>query len=128
MTTRKGARRDGFTLLEVLVATFLLVFAVASTAALLMTTMTQGTVSQRATAAAALAQRELEDLRDMRYDDIASAGPTTLTVGANTYTLTRVVTPNDPAPNMKRIQVTVTWTIRGTRTYVAETIFVNLSQ
>jgi Tfp pilus assembly protein PilV len=112
----------------VLLATFILVFGVAATAALLLAANTQGTVSRRATEAAALAQRELEVLRDMRYDDIASASPTNLVVGSKTYSLERVVTVNDPAPNMKRIRVTLTWVIRGTRTYVAETIFTNLSQ
>ena len=128
MRTQKGPRHNGFTLLEVLLATFILVFGVAATAALLLAANTQGTVSRRATEAAALAQRELEVLRDMRYDDIASASPTTLVVGRKTYSLERVVTVNDPAPNMKRIRVTLTWVIRGTRTYVAETIFTNLSQ
>ncbi|MGQ0550070.1 MAG: type IV pilus modification PilV family protein [Armatimonadota bacterium] len=128
MKTGTRARRNGFTLLEVLLATFIMVFAIASTAALLMATSTQGTVSRRATEAAALAQKELEVLRDMRFDDIASAAPTTLVVGSNSYTLERVVTANDPAPNMKRIRVTLTWVIRGTQTYVAETIFTNLSQ
>lgn len=128
MRTQKGPRHNGFTLLEVLLATFILVFGVAATAALLLAANTQGTVSRRATEAAALAQRELEVLRDMRYDDIASASPTNLVVGSKTYSLERVVTVNDPAPNMKRIRVTLTWVIRGTRTYVAETIFTNLSQ
>lgn len=111
-----------------MLATFILVFAVGATAALLMATGTQGTVSRRVTEAAGLAQKELEVLRDMRYDDIVSADPTTLMVGSNTYTLERVVTSNDPAPNLKRIRITVTWVVRGTQTYVAETIFTNLSQ
>ncbi len=128
MRTQKGPRHNGFTLLEVLLATFILVFGVAATAALLLAANTQGTVSRRATEAAALAQKELEVLRDMRYDDIASASPMTLVVGSKTYSLERVVTVNDPAPNMKRIRVTLTWVIRGTRTYVAETIFTDLSQ
>lgn len=128
MRTQKGPRHNGFTLLEVLLATFILIFGVAATAALLLAANTQGTVSRRATEAAVLAQKELEVLRDMRYDDIASASPTTLVVGSKTYSLERVVTVNDPAPNMKRIRVTLTWVIRGTRTYVAETIFTNLSQ
>lgn len=128
MRTQKGPRHNGFTLLEVLLATFILIFGVVATAALLLAANTQGTVSRRATEAAALAQKELEVLRDMSYDDIASASPTTLVVGSKTYSLERVVTVNDPAPNMKRIRVTLTWVIRGTRTYVAETIFTNLSQ
>lgn len=128
MKTGKACRPDGFTLIEVLVAVFILVFGIASTAALLVATTTQGTVSRRATEAAALAQKEIEVLRDVRYPDIASAPPATLAVGSNTYTLERVVTADDPAPNMKRIRVTVTWVIRGTQTYVAETIFTNLSE
>ena len=123
------ARGDGgFTILEVLVATFILVFVIQATAALMLAAMTKATVSRRATEAAALAQRELEMCRDMPYDEIMSEPATTQTVGSNTYTLERVVTTGDPAPNMKRIQVTVTWSVHGSKTYVVETIYTNVRQ
>lgn len=131
----------GFTVLEVLVAAMVLVFVVASTAALLLAAMTQGSVSKRATDAAALAQRAVEVLRDLPFDVIGRACPPpdqpcvppgsavwTETVGAHTYTVERVVTVNDPQPNLKRIRITVTWNIRGARSYAAETIFTNLRE
>jgi len=128
---RRSTRRPGqagFTVLEVLLAQLVFAFVVASTAALHLAAMTQGAVSRRAVEAAALAQEELEQIRDMPYDQILSAGPTPRTVGAHTYVLERVVTNDDPAANMKRIRIIVTWNIRGPRTYVAETIFTSLSQ
>jgi Tfp pilus assembly protein PilV len=131
----------GFTVLEVLIAAFILVFAVASTASLFLAAMTQGTVGKRASDAAALAQRELEAIRDLPFDAVGRtancppppcvpAGTTvnTQTVGAHAYTVERVVTVDDPAPNMTRIRITVTWDIRGPRSYVAETIFTNLTR
>lgn len=128
MRAVRARGEDGFTILEVLVATFILVFVIQATAALMLAAMTQATVSRRATEAAALAQRELEMCRDMPYDDIMSEPAKTETVGSNTYTLERVVTTNDPAPNMKRIRVTVTWSAHGPKTYVVETIYTNVRQ
>jgi Tfp pilus assembly protein PilV len=114
--------------LEVLVAAIILVFVVQATAALLLAAITQGTVSKRATDAAALSQRELEAVRDMPYTSIGSVSPRTETVGAHAYTVERIVTANDPASNMKRVRVVVTWNIRVPRTYVSETIFTNLRE
>ena len=128
MSVSRPRWHDGFTLLEVIIASFLLVFVVASTGALLLAATTQGTVSLRATEAAALAQQELEVLRDMAYDDVTSAPPVTRRVRTRDYVLQRAVTANDPAPNMKRIRITVSWTARGPRTYVVETVFTNLTQ
>jgi len=120
---------SGFTLLEVLVATFVLSVLIVSTAALLLVAITQGAVSKRAADAATLAQRELEVVRDMAFGAIpVGTAVMARTVGAHTYTMQRVVTDNDPQPNMKRIRVTMTWQIRGARSYDAETIFTDLEQ
>lgn len=124
--TQASNRRGGFTVLEVMVASMILVFVIASTSGLLLAAMTQGTASRRASDAAALAQRELEVARDLPHTAITSAGPRAETVGAYTYMVERVVRADDPAPNMSRITVTVSWTMRGPRTYVAETIFTSL--
>jgi Tfp pilus assembly protein PilV len=124
----KEPRSGGFTILEVLVASMILVFVIASSAGLLLATMTQGTASRRVTDAATLAQQELEIVRDLDYANITSAIPRQATVGAYAYTVERVVSVNDPVPNTKRITVTVSWTMRGPRTYVAETIFTSLRE
>ncbi len=140
---RSGTGQSGFTLLEVVIAAFVLFFIVTSTAALLLAATTQSMTNKRFTDAAALAQRELEALRDLPFEGLGRSGdpcapspcvpPGTRTaartVGAHAYMLERTVTPDDPEVNMTRVRVTVTWnTVRGPRSYVAETVFANLSE
>lgn len=118
----------GFTVVEVLVAIVILAFVLTAINALLVAGVTQAAVSKRATDAAAVAQQELETLRDLSYASILSAPSKTVTVGTHTYTVNRVVTDNDPQPNMKRITVTVTWNLQGVRSYVAETIYADFGK
>ena len=117
-------RSDGFTVLEVMIAAFLLIAAVVSTASLMMLASSQGAVGKRATDATALAQQDIEQVRDMKYGDMANATHSTV-VGSDTFTVTRTVTPNDPEQNMKRVHVAVTW--NGGQRYDTETIFSDLS-
>lgn len=124
----RAQAQQGFSVLEVLIASYILVFAIAATAALLIGLMTQTMASRRATEAAALAARELETLRDAQYRAIASAPASMRTVGANSYTLERIVTVDDPAPNLKHIRVTVSWTLRGARSYAVETVYTSLRE
>lgn len=118
----------GFTVVEVLVAVVILAFVLTAINALLVAGVTQAAVSKRATDAAAVAQQELETLRDLSYASILSAPAKTVTVGTHTYTVNRVVTDNDPQPNMKHITVTVTWNLQGVRSYVAETIYADFGK
>ena len=122
---RRG--EEGFTLVEVLVATVILVSVLMTVNSLLLNALTQVAVSKRASDAAAVAQRDLENLHGVAYAAVQSASRTE-TLGAHTYTVDRVVTNNDPQPNMKRITVTVSWNLQGPRSYVAETIYVDVNK
>lgn len=114
---------DGFTILEVMIAAFLLIAAVVATASLMVVASSQGAVGKRGTDATSLAQQDIEQVRDMKYADMANARHSTV-VGSDTFTVTRTVTQNDPEPNMKRVHVRVTWS--GGQRYDTETIFSDL--
>jgi prepilin-type N-terminal cleavage/methylation domain-containing protein len=120
-------RAGGFSIIEVLAAMALFA-VVASAICSLATTSTRFTISNRhATAAAMLAQEELEELRGMAYDEVQSRG-WLATVGDQDFSVDSEVTVNDPAAGMKRIVVTVSWTgPEGYSTHELETIFTSLT-
>jgi type II secretory pathway pseudopilin PulG len=123
MSDHLRRREEGFTVVEVLVAIVNLGIVLLGINAVLLTGFTQAAVSKSTSDAAAVAQQQLETLRDVSYANIQAAPTTTVTVGTYAYTVNRTVTVNDPVPNIKHIKVTVTWNLQGTRSYVAETYF-----
>lgn len=112
----------GFTMLEVVVAAFLLTVGLLATAQLIVVATSQGALSKRASDAATLAGETIEKFRDTNFHRLAAGTYTTNPMmDADAYTVTAVVTDNDPQPNMKRVHVTVTWNGGGQR-YVSESI------
>ena len=99
---------SGFTLLEVLAAVAILCFGLLIVASMQVTAIQKNYLASRITEASAWGQEELEALLALPYTDGAlSAGTTTEQKGD--YTITRVITDDDPATNVKHIVVTVTW-------------------
>ncbi len=117
-----GGSIKGFTTLEVMVAAFLLTVGLLATAQLIVVATTQGTLSKRASDAATLAGETIEKYRDVNFPSLAAGTYTTNPmIGTDAYSVTAVVTVNDPQPNMKRVHVTVTWN-GGRQGYVSESI------
>jgi prepilin-type N-terminal cleavage/methylation domain-containing protein len=121
---RRGRR--GFSIVEVLAAMSLFAVLAGAICALATTSMRFTTANRHATIAAMLAQRELEDLRGMPYDDVDSRS-TVDTLEGQSYTIASSVTANSPDAGMKRIVVTVSWAgPEGSREHEIETIFTSL--
>ena len=121
---RPGCRgcEGGFTVLEVVVAGFLLAIGLIATAQLAVMATGQVAVGRQASDASTLAAQTIEQYRDINFSKLTGGtSVTTPTVGVTTFTVTTVVTNNDPQANMTRVRVTVTWG-GGGKTYVAETI------
>ncbi len=118
---RKG-HEGGFTVIEVIVASFLMALGLMVTAQLVIMATGQVALGRQASDASTLAGQTIEQYRDRNFSSLAAGTyVTTPTVGSTTYTVTAVVTTNDPQPNMTRVRVTVTWGGAG-QSYVAETI------
>lgn len=117
-----GRSIKGFTTLEIIVAAFLLTVGLLATAQLMVVATSQGALSKRASDAATLAGETIEKFRDVNFGSLAAGTYTTNPMmGADAYTVTAVVTDNDPQHNMKRVRVTVTWN-GGGQGYVSESI------
>ena len=83
--------------------------------------------NRHATAAAQLAQQQLEDLRSLPLASIVN-GTTTSSVAGQAYTTITTVQPNTPAAGMSRITVRVNWTgPEGARTYAVDTIYTSVT-
>ena len=101
-------------------AATLLTASLIATSQLVLFSASQSALGTQMSTAATLAAKTVESYRDRTFSSIT--GGTTVTtsaVGPVTYTITTVTTVNDPAPNLTRVHVTVTW---GQQSYVTETI------
>jgi prepilin-type N-terminal cleavage/methylation domain-containing protein len=110
---------QGFTLIEVLIAMFLLavaIFAIISTTPLL---IKENALDKMATTATTLAKDKMESLKNQSY--VGYSGLTTGTDYAPSapsatdsfYTRTWTITADSPAAKMKTIAVTVSWSWMG---------------
>ena len=123
---------EGSALIEALVA--VTVFAATAAAAFNMLAFSLVTARENAlnTHAVALAVQEREDLRALTYSQIATRDVFT-TASPNLFTNTAFAVHSDvqndqPAPNMKTVTVTVSWTHRALpRTYTLQTIYTDFS-
>jgi len=123
--TRRGER--GFSLLEVLAGMSLFAVVASSVGVLATQSMRQTTANRHGTAAALLAQQEMERVRELEYADIVSAS-TSATMSGHTYVITTGVLNDTPAANMKQITVTVTWTgPEGSKSYAISTIYTDVT-
>ncbi len=108
------SHEKGFTLIEVMIAIFLLAVALLGLAAVTMTVIKGNTLSQTVTTATTLARDKMEELKGMNYDalptltatDYATAEGTLQTSAAGSY-YTREW--SSPGTDTKTIQVRVTW-------------------
>ena len=80
------------------------------------------------TTAISLAERELEDLRSLEYEDIASRSAAR-TLGGATYYLQTTVVPDAPAPLMKSVTTNVSWTEAvGPQSYFLYAIYTDVTR
>ena len=118
-----GQKKDGFTLVEVLVA--MVLAAIVSIAIGLQLSYSTAMVSENkyTSRAVVVAQNALEDLRTVSYEDI-TGGSTTVTWDGVPFTAVWTV---NEQQGMKDIYVTVSWESKGqTKTYAVETTFTDV--
>ena len=107
---RKFSNDKGFTLIEVMIAIFILVVGLLGVAGVAVTVINGNAFSKEITTATTLAQDKMEELKNTRYSNITSGSDTQESI----YTRTWTSTPDSPAAGMKTIDVTVQFQWKGT--------------
>jgi len=101
----------GFTLIEIMIAIFILMVGLLGVAGVATTVINGNAFSNRVTTATTLAQDKMEELKGTAYSSITTGGPETQ---GSIYTRTWTVTPDSPAAGMKTIEVAVAFPWKGT--------------
>jgi prepilin-type N-terminal cleavage/methylation domain-containing protein len=120
--------RKGFTLVEVMIAVFVLTVALLGLISVTVMIIKGNDFSRRMTTATTLAKDKIEQVKKAPYNTI-SAGTTTdyLNIDSSTGTtgayFTRILTvvDNTSTTNMKTVQVVVNWNWGGTRNVTLRT-------
>lgn len=111
----------GFTVIEVVVAAFLLAAGLIATAQLVVMATGQVSLSRQQSDGTRVAAQTIEQYRDVRFYTLAAGTYTaSQTVGATTYTVQTTVTVDTPQVGLKTVAVTVTW--GGGQSYATSTI------
>jgi hypothetical protein len=122
-TPRRWAGNAGLTLIDTIVGLGLLLLSTATIGQFLVKQIQTGGSNTSYSTAYALAAEELEELRGLDYDSIASRSRS-LQEGALTFTVATNVLADTPERNMKHISVDITWNDPGASQHVTvETIF-----
>jgi hypothetical protein len=112
MDSNKRRRERGTMLLEAVVATGLFGLAMAAMSPLLVTHIRMEGSNLTHTTAIGLAERELEDLRALNYDSIASRS-SAQTIGGMRYSIATTVREDTPTDGVKTITTVVSWNDPG---------------
>ncbi len=125
MHPQKKRANAGFTLIEVLVA--MVIFAIASAATVSLMYHSTRMVAENSSSSQAItvAQRVLEDLRTLDYEDIEDGSFSYTWAAKNkTFNASWSVYEDAPEAGLKTIIVTVTWDGKGgTKSYETHTIY-----
>ena len=100
---RQAHRHSGFTLIEIMIAMFVLAVGLLGAAGVATTVINGNALSKKITTATTLAQDKMEELKGTDYASIATDSDTQESI----YTRTWTVTSDSPAADIKTIEVKV---------------------
>jgi len=106
---RQAHRQSGFTLIEIMIAMFVLAVGLLGAAGVATTVINGNALSKKITTATTLAQDKMEELKGTDYASIATDSDTQESI----YTRTWTVTSDSPVTGMKTIDIVVAFSWKG---------------
>jgi len=100
---------DGFTLIEIMITLVILSIGLLSLAGLQVSAIKGNANSKRMTTAVSIAEKKIEQIKNIPYTDIQSESAQQFTVERVNFTQQVTVTANNPLQNTKKIDITVSW-------------------
>ena len=118
---------EGFTIIEALIAMAILSVGLLAMGSLLVSIMGYNKSAGHVTAATTLAQDKIEELKNTFYDSISTTTTTENDIDAEgnaggIYDRETQVAADTPGPNMKEVNVTVSYTWKGAQSVSLKTI------
>ena len=107
----------GFTLIEIMIALVVLSVGLIALAGLQISAIRGNSFSKRMTTAVSIANDRIEQIKNTPYANIQSEPSTQVTASNLNFARQVTVTNNNPLPNTKTINVTVTWK-DGSKSYM----------
>ncbi len=104
---------EGFTLIEIMIALVILSFGLVALAGVQISAIKGNAFSRRITTAVSVAEQTVEQIKTTPYNNIQSQSPSQVTASNMNFSRQVSVTDNTPLPNMKTVQVTLTWNDGG---------------
>jgi type II secretory pathway pseudopilin PulG len=107
--------QDGITMIEILIAAFLIIIVFFGLTQYYTRGRTHLNYEEDRRKATAVAEDRIDGIRrDFRYDDLSGldGSDTTYVVDDRSYTVSHVVTPNDPEDQATTLDLTVAWTAK----------------
>jgi Tfp pilus assembly protein PilV len=116
----EARREGGFTLIEVMISMFIMMFIIQGLAMISLYSQRSGIYARRLTSANNLAEKALERYRNIDYDNLITYDaeelcfdgfmtPATCGASGTVFTQTTTVTADTPLANTSEIDVSVTW-------------------
>ncbi|MCP4413687.1 MAG: prepilin-type N-terminal cleavage/methylation domain-containing protein [Gammaproteobacteria bacterium] len=106
---KKNRKEYGFTIIEVLIAMFIFSIGVLGVTKMQITAIQTNNIAGNYTQGSSWGISQIESLLAMAYDDANLDHNTTGTMTQGIYTMNWTVTENVPTPNVKQINIVVTW-------------------
>ncbi len=111
--TRQNCNNAGYTLIEVLIAMAIFSIGILGIAKMQIVSINGNNIAGKYTEGSVAGTSEIEKIINTAYDDASIANGTDGTVTTGIYTVTWTITDSVPISNVKRINMVVTWTIKG---------------
>jgi len=115
--TMKKGNASGFTLVEVLIAIFILAFALLAMAQTQIMAIRGNAFANKTTTAVTLAQDKIEELKGLSYSSVINGSDS-----SGVYTRTWTVQNDTPSTDLKTVTVTVSWQDTTSHQVLLETI------
>ncbi len=110
----KLTRNDtGFTIIEVLIAMIIFAVGILAIAKMQIVSINGNNIAGKYTEGSTLGVSEIENIIATAYDDVTLADGTNGTVTQGIYTINWTITDSVPIPNVKNINMAVTWNLKG---------------
>lgn len=104
--------REGFTLVEIMIALIVLAFGALAVAGLSAVLIESNRGATNRTRADEALYQKVEEFQSIPYRSIAN-GSDTVSIGGVTFTRTWTIDPNTPVPNLLRLRLVAEWVEKG---------------